>query len=728
MKKIITLIIVLAAVLSLAVPAFAAPAPVPGAPAWDAAKYASAKVIAPSLGPDKDLPNNPRDNASGDKISSNAHSADFPGIYFYWNDKQKDNGVLLVEEWVFDLFVEGKFTLTAKNSNNYWGYSISPAAAQKIGGVYAFGISKQIKYNEIGNNGKISSKTDDLKNINMVFIDGKYKPGYVEIAKNWFDEEGEAIADRAALDAQLSFNGSYKLGINEIKISNYSEAVNGKKVTIMESAPDGFIERDGKSIQTVTVKHSDDPIKVVTFNNRKQYAKIEIVKVWLDEDGEKITDADILAELEANFEISGAAAFLGINLVKEGAYIVSEVDPLTAGFTLVGDNDIEVDVKAGKKITVTFENKEDPIITRKFGADIEKWVDGQLIAEFYGGLDDEEYAAIFAMMSFKLYKVDAKGGVIEEENFIADGALEFSGIISFGGLELEEEGWYAIVEELTDEGKELFVEADPLYVYVSALGVHDREPYAWVSGVDFGVPVYHSGAGVNYILPDVWDEVLSGQPAYEALKKMGALWVWDAVDTYQYGESGSVYTDEFTFTADEAGTVTGFLAADNAAVVYVNGKLAGYTTVAFNTPGNIPAENLADFNYGAMDASVFDGGWAEGWNHSYAFDINYNEGENTVTIIAANSARTSGTGTANDGYDDTNNPCGLLFGFITPPDAIFENSTIVTRQFGVDIEKWVDGESIVVWALDNGYDDLEALLSFDLYKFDDDADDWVWVA
>ncbi|MCL2643639.1 MAG: hypothetical protein FWD52_09085 [Candidatus Bathyarchaeota archaeon] len=72
--------------------------PVLGGSAWKAgySKSACKGVPSPMLYDCGDV--------SGDKISSNAHSADYTGLYFYWDDKQKDDGVLLVAERVFDLF------------------------------------------------------------------------------------------------------------------------------------------------------------------------------------------------------------------------------------------------------------------------------------------------------------------------------------------------------------------------------------------------------------------------------------------------------------------------------------------------------------------------------------------------------------------------------------------------------------------------------------------------
>jgi len=98
--------------------------------------------------------NNTRKNASGAKITSNAHSADFPGIYFIWDVKQKDHGYLKVASWVFDTYES--FVLTSKESNTYWDFLIELQAGQQMtaDGGYVFYIPK------VYNN----------KNINMVFV------------------------------------------------------------------------------------------------------------------------------------------------------------------------------------------------------------------------------------------------------------------------------------------------------------------------------------------------------------------------------------------------------------------------------------------------------------------------------------------------------------------------------------------------------------------------------
>jgi hypothetical protein len=95
-----------------------------------------------------------RTNASGPKITSNAHCADFPGIYFIWDSKQKDNGYLKVAAEVFSLYQS--FTLTSKESNKYFDFliAVQPGQEKTTDDCYVFYIPK------VYNN----------KNINMVFV------------------------------------------------------------------------------------------------------------------------------------------------------------------------------------------------------------------------------------------------------------------------------------------------------------------------------------------------------------------------------------------------------------------------------------------------------------------------------------------------------------------------------------------------------------------------------
>ena len=144
-KHISTLSLAFVALFTLATPAMAKKAL--SEVEW---KGDSDKVVAVNITETK----SGRTNASGTKITSNAHSADFPGIYFIWDSKQKDNGYLKVAAWVFEAYES--FTLTSKESNTYWDFLITPQTDQEktADNCYVFFIPK------VYNN----------KNINMVFI------------------------------------------------------------------------------------------------------------------------------------------------------------------------------------------------------------------------------------------------------------------------------------------------------------------------------------------------------------------------------------------------------------------------------------------------------------------------------------------------------------------------------------------------------------------------------
>jgi len=149
-KRLLALMMTFAIALSAVVPAFAAKTPV-STLVWngDSDKVAAANIEA--------VQNNTRKNASGAKITSNAHSADFPGIYFIWDSKQKDNGYLKVDAEVFDKY-DG-FVLTSKESSTYWDFAITVQPGQALTGdnCYVFFIPR----------------AQNNKNINMVFISDK---------------------------------------------------------------------------------------------------------------------------------------------------------------------------------------------------------------------------------------------------------------------------------------------------------------------------------------------------------------------------------------------------------------------------------------------------------------------------------------------------------------------------------------------------------------------------
>jgi len=524
-RKIIAILMVSAMLIALLpVLASSASAPVPGQPAWDS-KYAAAKVIAPALGPASDIPNNPRNNATGDKITSNAHSADFPGLYFYWNDKQKDNGVLLVEEWVFDLFVDGKFILTAKNSNNYWGYKITPDAGQLIGGVYAYGISKQIKYNETDNKGKLVAKTDDLKNINMVFIDGEYKTASFIIEKFWYDVKGALVADDAViaeLNELLSFNnGAYTLGINEVQITDYMSAAKGKKITVTEAPIEGYFPVEGTSASyTITVKYNDDPIKVVTFRNQK------IKKIWTGEINlKKLVEGKLFAEWKTDYAGDINELIAGMNFylyaVSGNKAIIDDLDDYLAIGKINQDSGY-VEFLDGNGNALEFPAGWYAVIEKLEGiaAEVFEAPDPAIFYFRLGetSIDDDE-------VTNSLFLISGIGGnvgeVVINDDLYSSEALQDVWTNNLGNI--------------------------ALYNELATIAVKYNVELAWV-----------------------WESEVADNNAHS--------YTWIAIDEEFYlGEEIMV---------DEDGEVKIYFAADDAVVVRINGEVAAYSTAQLKNNGD----------------------------------------------------------------------------------------------------------------------------------------------
>jgi len=139
-----------------------------------------------------------------------------------------------------------------------------------------------------------------------------------------------------------------------------------------------------------------------------------------------------------------------------------------------------------------------------------------------------------------------------------------------------------------------------------------------------------------------------------------ATWIWDVENTAEtYGVTGS-QAIVFAQMLPVEGTINEsyipfYFACDNAAAVYVNGKLAGTTTWAFDgiAPENQPGQTY-DWRFAGYSANDFDG---NPWQHVYVVDIAgmLKTGANTIVIVAANSDTNGGK------WDETNNPAGLLF-------------------------------------------------------------------
>jgi len=450
----------------------ATPTPAAGQPSWDA-KYSPVAECNQRVGVYYD-----RGNASGDKISSNAHSGDYPGVYFRWDDKQKMPGVFLVEAWVFDLFVGETFFLTAKNSNSYYKYEISRETGKVKDGVYVYGIPKEV----MAKDNKGNDKKDELKNINMVFIDGNYKSAYFTISKVWQDENGNVVTGDNNL-VTFKENKAWKVGDKiEVKITDYTTAVKGKKVTITENSIAGFTTKTNPI--SLTVRYDDCPLKNAEFVNQKQFAKITIVKNWVDVEGLPTSGNgvtfDIIGARATLTTVRGAIACRTYD-VKEGTYRISE--NAIEGWELIeveGADSVDADgvatitVVAGGKYTVTFTNQEDE--PQEIGRKLTKYVDGLRfdlwIDEKYTG----DVAELIRGMRFDLYEKLADGSTKRGFDVpVATGVMaEDSGIIDFSREIMAKSvtsGWYYVVETLSGTAQTVFgEEADAIRVYIEVKG------------------------------------------------------------------------------------------------------------------------------------------------------------------------------------------------------------------------------------------------------------------
>ena len=85
-----------------------------------------------------------RTTTGSDKISPNDYNASFPGIFFFWNTIQDDDGILKVEAGYFERFLE--FILTVKDSNIFWDFRITLQKNQKLtpDNCYTFIIPREI--------------------------------------------------------------------------------------------------------------------------------------------------------------------------------------------------------------------------------------------------------------------------------------------------------------------------------------------------------------------------------------------------------------------------------------------------------------------------------------------------------------------------------------------------------------------------------------------------------
>lgn len=212
--------------------------------------------------------NNTRKNASGAKITSNAHSDDFPGIYFIWDSKQKDNGYLKVESWVFDKYES--FVLTSKESSTYWDFTIALQDGQSMtsDGCYVFYIPK------VYNN----------KNINMVFVSeftnnevvSHYVPMVSTTDTGYFQACDDYMTEWKNYETNnnIVFFGNFSVGVTSLDDENLvaGEMIWDKDAVTIASFP------QGENTSVTTFRYAEGAnLSNISFNNFKIAADNEFV-------------------------------------------------------------------------------------------------------------------------------------------------------------------------------------------------------------------------------------------------------------------------------------------------------------------------------------------------------------------------------------------------------------------------------------------------------------------
>ncbi|MCL2335950.1 MAG: PEGA domain-containing protein [Firmicutes bacterium] len=626
MKKILT--ILLATIIAMCVlgTVYAAPSPVPGDPMWKDTYVNDLKNV-----PAGKAVLSARTDASGDKIPSNAHSADYPGLYFYWNDQQKDDGVLLVNESVFDMFVGAKFTLTAKNSSTYWDWPIVKANGYQIEpGVYAYKIARNIMITD--NKGK--QTTEELKNINMVFIDGCYKDATVTIEKIWNDKTGNVITNQKLIDelnANLSFTNGFVLGNNAIKISAWA----GKTVSFGENPINEYklvdVKVNGVSVSDVNSAVSlslkaNDKATVVLTNQKQEYQPpgiIQLVKMvqrgnnapiaWDSNNPDYVADNDNIW-----FDL-----YKGDINSQDKLASVHAVDGVVTFTNLV----------VGQEYTVK-ESFADPALA-------DKYVAINPITTTAWAEDTTEHP------SFTQVTPDPSAGVVNQRD--------------------------VIISNINDPA---------LKVYDCFNGYDNKQLILGANLDDENALWYNSMTSAVEPITPFWRSYMAGFSDFYA-NNLANLWLNPATQDYrpQFVWSTSDFTDpvkavqgdtvifekEFTPLDQINGQTTLYATGDNAFLVYVNGQYAGKSDAVVHTPQSLgltdelTAGNLAAIIGDRDDAYINTHNDMATWEKVYTFDITNKliPGEkNTITIVGVNESKTT------QGFDANpmKNPGGFIFG------------------------------------------------------------------
>ena len=246
------------------------------------------------------------------------------------------------------------------------------------------------------------------------------------------------------------------------------------------------------------------------------------------------------------------------------------------------------------------------------------------------------------------------------EDLIMSGATAVDGVVTFESELIKAGNTYNVVETIHGIGN-LFEAplAGASFVANKTFTLNSSDRPSAAVEVD---PANSWGIGDGLAIKAFWESKIQNQDALAAMKAItvdgvAPTWIWDRYDPWEYGKSGSasIYVvANMNIDGDIVGDeVPFYFAADNAAVVFVNGKIAGYTTKSFAAVGIVPED---DFKFNNFSDNDF-GDLIEHWSWVYTINIKpfLKQGNNEIKIAAANNDECGGK------YDQTNNPAGLIY-------------------------------------------------------------------
>ena len=223
---------------------------------------------------------------------------------------------------------------------------------------------------------------------------------------------------------------------------------------------------DGKNVQFIHVGSTEPPplaLEVIKYVDDELAEGYEGVFTF------QLENTDTGDIEEASIDAYGVAEF---DLARDSYYKITELAVPEGFIDVTGSYEFDTFGEIDSPIQVTWDNKTET--TQYEGFSILKTVDGVAWELWANGYEDEDLLAILEGISFELYAVAEDGAMIDYDSESFPGSLDTDGYISFPNNEYAD-GWYAIVEILSDRAAEVFAEVDPLYIHIVDNKVVDDE-------------------------------------------------------------------------------------------------------------------------------------------------------------------------------------------------------------------------------------------------------------